>query len=230
MGETGHLSCPLHFYNMLVHLIANGKTREENVAVKNIWQKDNLVFLDLYFYRTKRSQVIDSVYIKDFLDMSNEKFYASAELFIADYCDYLSRQGMEACSGDAGKQDSDFKLLAPIKDNLIILTFMAKCTDKFNQIKNQALRDYIMHRLPQTQILSDQYISSYLKALTPNEQDFLAAVKKLNTQTPEDVEDLIREALKISASDGIISYTERLYLAEIIQTLREYGIEPDIEF
>lgn len=51
MGETGHLSCPLHFYNMLVHLIANGKTREENVAVKNIWQKDNLVFLDLYFYR-----------------------------------------------------------------------------------------------------------------------------------------------------------------------------------
>ena len=85
MGETGHLSCPLHFYNMLVHLIANGKTREENVAVKNIWQKDNLVFLDLYFYRIKRSQVIDSVYIKDFLDLSNEKFYASAELFIADY-------------------------------------------------------------------------------------------------------------------------------------------------
>ena len=66
MGETGHLSCPLHFYNMLVHLIANGKTREENVAVKNIWQKDNLVFLDLYFYRIKRSQVIDSVYHQRF--------------------------------------------------------------------------------------------------------------------------------------------------------------------
>lgn len=230
MNESKHLSCPLHFYNMLVHLTANGKVREENVAVKNIWQKDNLVFLDLYFYRTKRSQVIDSVYIRDFLDLSNEKFYASAELFIADYCNYLSCQGREDNNAENEKQEFDFKHLAPIKDNLIILTFMAKCTDKFNQIKNQAIRDYILRRLPQTRTLSDQYISSYLKSLTPDESDFLTAVNKLNAQTPEDVEDLLREALKISASDGIISYTERLYLAEIIQTLREYGIEPDIEF
>ena len=99
-----------------------------------------------------------------------------------------------------------------------------------NKIKNHVIRDYILRRLPQTKMLSDQYISSYLKGLSPDEADFLAAVDKLNTQSPEEVEDLIREALKISASDGFISYTERLYLAEIIQTLREYGIEPDIEF
>ncbi len=230
MNENSALSCPLHFYNMLVHLIAGRKIREENVAVKNIWQKDNLVFLDLYFYRTKRSQVIDSVYIKDFLDLSNEKFYASAELFITDYCNYLSHQGMTANQNKADVPAFDFKHLLPIKDNLIILTFLAKCTDKFNKIKNHVIRDYILRRLPQTKMLSDQYISSYLKGLSPDEADFLAAVDKLNTQSPEEVEDLIREALKISASDGFISYTERLYLAEIIQTLREYGIEPDIEF
>ena len=32
MNENSALSCPLHFYNMLVHLIAGRKIREENVA------------------------------------------------------------------------------------------------------------------------------------------------------------------------------------------------------
>jgi len=229
MNENNSLSCPLHFYNMLVHLISGGKIREENVAVKNIWQKDNLVFLDFYFYRNKKSQVIDSVYVKDLLDLSNEKFYASAELFIADYCEYLSRQGSEA-EVQSEPPAYDFKHLEAIKDNLIILTFIAKCTAKFNAIKNQVIRDYILHCLPKTQVLSEQYLSSYLAALTPDEKDFLQAVNNLKSQTPEDVEELIKEALKIAASDGIISYTERRCLAEIIQALREYGIEPDIEF
>ena len=107
---------------------------------------------------------------------------------------------------------------------------MAKCTADFNRIKNKAIRDYIFRSLPQTKALSDQYISSYLKDLNPNEDNFLTAVDNLKAKSPEEVEELIKEALKISASDGAVSYTERLWLAEIIQTLREYGIEPDIEF
>lgn len=83
MTEENGLSCPLRFYNMLVHLRTGSRPAEENVAVKNIWQKDNLVFMDLYFYRSKKSQVIDSVYVKDIFDLSTEKFYASPELFFA---------------------------------------------------------------------------------------------------------------------------------------------------
>ena len=48
MTEENGLSCPLRFYNMLVHLRTGSRPAEENVAVKNIWQKDNLVFMDLY--------------------------------------------------------------------------------------------------------------------------------------------------------------------------------------
>ena len=55
MTEENGLSCPLRFYNMLVHLRTGSRPAEENVAVKNIWQKDNLVFMDLYFYRSKKS-------------------------------------------------------------------------------------------------------------------------------------------------------------------------------
>ena len=72
MTEENGLSCPLRFYNMLVHLRTGSRPAEENVAVKNIWQKDNLVFMDLYFYRSKKSQVIDSVYVKDIFDLSTE--------------------------------------------------------------------------------------------------------------------------------------------------------------
>ena len=43
----------LKFYNMQVHMIKNNRIYEENVAVKNIWKKDNNIFLDLYFYRKK---------------------------------------------------------------------------------------------------------------------------------------------------------------------------------
>lgn len=230
MAEENGVSCPLHFYNMLVHLISGSKISEENVAVKNIWQKDNLVFLDLYFYRTKKSQVIDSVYIRDIMDMSNEKFYASVELFIRDYCEYISNQDCETESELPEAPSLDFKHLEAIKDNLVILTFMAKCTANFNKIKNKAIRDYINRCLPQSRALSDQYISSYLKDLNPDSDNFFNAVDNLKAKSPEEVEELVREALKISASDGAVSYTERLYLAEIIQALREYGIEPEIEF
>ena len=230
MTEENGLSCPLRFYNMLVHLRTGSRPAEANVAVKNICQKDNLVFIDLYFYRSKKSQVIDSVYVKDIFDLSTEKFYASPELFIRDYCAFVSSQGCETESELPETPQFDFKHLEPIKDNLIILTFMAKCTADFNRIKNKAIRDYIFRCLPQTKALSDQYISSYLKDLNPNEDNFLTAVDNLKAKSPEEVEELIKEALKISASDGAVSYTERLWLAEIIQTLREYGIEPDIEF
>ena len=118
MTEENGLSCPLRFYSMLVHLRTGSRQAEENVAVKNIWQKDNLVFMDLYFYRSKKSQVIDSVYVKDIFDLSTEKFYASPELFIRDYCAFVSSQGCETESELPETPQFDFKHLEPIKDTI----------------------------------------------------------------------------------------------------------------
>lgn len=220
----------MRFYNMLVHLTSPGhKVIEENVAVKNIWQKNSLVFMDLYFYRTKKSHIVDSVYLRDILDLSNEKFYASAKEFIKDYCSYTA----VAEKNDETKglvQNFDFRHLEKIKEDLIILTFIAKCTADFNTIKLASIRNYIHKKLPQTKTLSDQYLDNYMEELNPAENNFFMALETLKANTPEDVEDLIREALKISAADGAISYQERYYIAEIVQAMREYGIKPDIEF
>ncbi len=223
-------SRPMRFYNMLVHLTSPGrKVIEENVAVKNIWQKNSLVFLDLYFYRTKKSHIVDSVYLRDIMDMSNEKFYASAKEFIADYCAYTSTVEDNHHEAEPA-QIFDFRHLEKIKDNLIILTFIAKCTADFNQVKLASIRKYINKKLPQTKVLSEQYLNNYMEELNPAENDFFKAIEALKSQTPEEIEDLITEALKISSADGALSYQERYYIAEIVQALREYGIEPDIEF
>ena len=37
------------FYNMQVNLIKNGKIYAENVAIRNVWQKDSNTFFDIYF-------------------------------------------------------------------------------------------------------------------------------------------------------------------------------------
>ena len=120
--------------------------------------------------------------------------------------------------------------LEKIKDNLIILTFIAKCTADFNQVKLASIRKYINKKLPHTKTLSEQYLNNYMDVLKPDETSFFKAVDNLKSKTPEEVEEVIKEALKISAADGILSYQERYYIAEIVQALREYGIEPDIDF
>lgn len=220
----------MRFYNMLVHLTSPGhKVIEENVAVKNIWQKNSLVFLDLYFYRTKKSHIVDSVYLRDIADLTNEKVYSSAEDFIKDYCAYTAMVEEEEKKEDI-TQSFDFRHLEKIKDNLIILTFIAKCTADFNQVKLASIRKYINKKLPQTKALSEQYLNNYMEELKPTENNFFKAIESLKAQTPEEIENLITEALKISSADGALSYQERYYIAEIIQALREYGIEPDIEF
>lgn len=48
-------SCSLDFYNMLVHIVFKNRVSEENVAVKNAWEKNGTLFFDLYFYRAKRA-------------------------------------------------------------------------------------------------------------------------------------------------------------------------------
>ncbi len=214
------------FYNMLAHIVHQNKLVEENVAVKNVWKKNDIVFFDLYFYRKKKSQVIDSVYVHDLLDLTTEKYYRDAKAFLEDYS--LLKNKKE--NRQPEEHNADFRHLEEIRDDLIILTFMAKCNLNFTNVKTKAIHDFINAHKPKACVLSNQYITSYLKSLKPNEEDFYKALDNLKSKTPEEAEEIMQEAVKISISDGAIHYQERLYLAEILQTLREHGLEPNVEF
>ena len=223
--------CNLDFYNMLVHIVFKNRVSEENVAVKNAWEKNGTLFFDFYFYRAKKGKLIDAALVRDLYDLNTEKYYYSAQNFYQDFLQ--SRQIAQQKKQKPLKQTqviTDVKQLESIKDDLIILTFMAKCNSSFTEIKIKTIRNYITRLRPETKTLSEQYINAYLKDLNPDEDDFYLSLINIKTKTPEEATALATEAFKVSASDGAVMYNERIYLAELLQALREYGLEPDIGF
>lgn len=223
--------CNLDFYNMLVHIVFKNRVAEENVAVKNAWKKNGTLFFDLYFYRAKKGKLIDAALVRDLYDLNTEKYYYSAQNF---YQEFLQSRELAAEQSEKKLKASpvviDIKQLESIKDDLIILTFMAKCNSSFTDIKMKTIRNYITRLRPQTETLSEQYINTYLKGLNPDEDDFYLSLINIKSKTPEEATALAAEAFKVSASDGAIMYNERIYLAELLQALREYGLKPDIGF
>ena len=215
-------SCSLDFYNMLVHIVFKNRVSEENVAVKNAWEKNGTLFFDLYFYRAKKGKLYD---------LNTVKYYYSAQNF---YQDFLQSRRLGAEQSEEIKKPSpcgiDVKQLEAVRDDLIILIFLAKCNANFTDIKTRAIREYVTRVRPQSQALSEQYVNSYLKSLNPDEEDFYRSLNNLKAKTPEEAAALAVDAFKVSAADGAVLYNERLYLAELLQTLREYGLEPDVGF
>lgn len=223
--------CNLDFYNMLVHIVFKNRVAEENVAVKNAWEKNGTLFFDLYFYRAKKGKLIDAALVRDLYDLNTEKYYYSAQNF---YQEFLQSRELAAEQSEKKPKANpivvDVKQLESIKDDLIILTFMSKCNSSFTEIKIKTIRNYITRLRPETETLSEQYINAYLKDLNPDEDDFYLSLINIKSKTPEAATNLAKEAFKVSASDGAIMYNERIYLAELLQALREYGLEPDIGF
>lgn len=227
--------CRLTYYNMQARIVFKNRMSEENVAIKNAWEKNGNIFMDLYFYRAKKGKMIDGALIHDLLDLNTEKYYHSAKEFYKDFI--KNREKVEAQAEKKAEAESrletiviDIKQLEDIRDDLIILIFMAKCNSNFTDIKTKSIRDYITCVKPQSKTLSEQYISNYLKSLNPDEEDFYQALENLKNKTPEEASALAADVVKVSASDGAILYNERIYLAELLQALREHGLEPDVGF
>lgn len=217
----------LSFYNMIVHIVYQGNMIEENVAVKNIWEKDEHTFIDLYFYRTKKSQVINGLFIHDILDLNTEKSYGNVKELLFDYMEDKIDVIVE---GEDIRNYSlnDFKHIEEMRDEIVILTFLAKCNNIYTLIKENTIRSYIKKHEPSAENLSHQYLSSFLKSINPDEDDFYESLENIKSKTPERVCDLARTAVSIGVSDGRLEYNEKIYVAEILQKLREQGLEPDV--
>ncbi len=215
----------LKFYNLLVHLIDHNKIVEENLAVKNVWRNDANDLFNLYFYRTKKSIVIDGAFIKDILDLNTEKFYSNVESFLEDYF-YVDKESLENDKYNRPLQDN--KLMEKIGMDITILVFFARRYAEFGNIKMQAICNYIQSCEPRTANLSRQYMQSFLNSINPSVEEFYAALNLLERKTPEEATKLANESVKICLSDGQIHYSEKIYLAEMLQILREKGLEPEV--
>ena len=214
------------FYNMQVYLIKGDKLYAENVAIRNIWEKDDGIFLDLYVHRLKKSFVFDSVFIKEIIDLNNNVKYNSIEHFISDY----------RFSSDSDDTDytpsvkSENSILDRIRNDLIMLIFMADAwgLEGEGRIKDKIIYDYILNEVAAAQNFSKQFLANYVSKIQPESADFYEALKSIKSKSPKQAEKLLKEIIKICRVDGQMHYKERMYLADIIYTLRENGLKiPD---
>lgn len=216
----------LKFYNILAHINYKNRLLEETVAVKKIWLKDDSTFFDLYFYRNRKSYVIEKAFIHDLVDLTNEVYYDKVDKFIEDY---FSDQEIDLHPSLTAKpQIIEPKIFEAIETDLIILTFLANCAGDFSEIKERALEDYILSHQPPTSNLSSQYMHTYLSQVKPGVDDYYAALNKLSAKTPEQATEIVKGAFKVCLSDGQLHYQEKLYIAEMLQILREQGLEPEV--
>ena len=216
----------LRFYNMTASLVNQNKIYEENVAIKNLWEKDGGMFLDIYFYRTQKSYIIDSLYIHKVVDLVTEKVYASPAEFLKDYYDETAPL-TKATSKKVSLIDK--KIFSPLEVPIILMTFIAKSCDNFTLIKMRIIYNYILENIPDIKALSEQYVFTYLESLDTNETTFYNALSKIKDISAKKNDIIFKEVLKIAFADGQLHYLEKFYLAEYIQTLREQGIVLDVK-
>lgn len=212
------------FYNMEVSLIKNGRIYKEHVAIRNVWEKDRNIFLDLYFYRLQKSFIFDAVFVRDISDLNRDVYYNDIGKFTADF-QAAAKEGGLPQANIKGKSSNSSGILSAIADDIMLLLFISSVWKDKTEIKQKIIIDYIKENVSAASSLSERYLKEYLLSLKPKVNDFYFLLPKLKSKQPKEAEKLLKEAIKICSSDGYLHYNERMYLADIIQTLREYGLK-----
>ena len=209
------------FYNLIVSFIDSSGLEAENVALKKIWEQGGNIMVELYFYKNKSSRVVDGAFIKSVIDLSTEAEFFSAKSLLEEYIKIKQLHQKKE------KYAEQLKIFLDIRDDIIILLYVGKVIDYYSEIKKQTIINYIQKKY-ENQMLTSQFIEGHLQMINPNKEDFYNAVKNLSKKTPEEAEDLVKEVVKICLSDGFLRYKEKICIAEILQNLREQGVEPDV--
>lgn len=212
------------FYNMQVNLIKNGKIYAEKVAIKNIWEKEKNIFLDIYFHRLNKSFIFDAVFIHDIVDMSRDRYYKDIRAFARDFYNETSDDGT-AVQAVAPAPKKEKGPLAAIKNDIVLLLFMARALGGKEVVKDKIVCAYIMQADDAAKNLSEKYLNDYLSSLNPTVDDFYKALKNIKSKSPEQAQFLLKEIVKICLADGYLHYAEKMYLADIIQALRVEGLK-----
>lgn len=210
------------YFNMIIHLIRNNRLYEENVAIRNIWEKDKNIFVDIYFYSQKKSYVIDGAFIHDLLDLSNDRYYKNISKFLQEF------NSEDTTREETKEKIPDKKIFEKIYPDLVMLSFIAGTNKNYTVLKQNIIVEYAKENLATAETLSKQFIISYLQDIQADETAFFKALQQIVRKKPEDAVSLLEEMLKVALSDGQLQYTEKRYLAEVVQILREEGVTPNV--
>lgn len=231
-----------NFTRLKANILFNNTLREEPISIRNVWKKGANYYFDVLFYASKQTRVLDISYFHDIYDTKTRRYYKDMQLFIKDFeaakAEQDTRQALSTPDEplqqnrpwNEDKAASHYQYLNEIRNEAIILKFFAKLNPNLADVKQRVIIDYIKSAKPNTANFSRQYIEAFVATLPYDKDDFYDSLDKLEHTNEEHIEYLVHEAAKISAADGAIHYEEKRFLAELLQSLREHGLEPDIEF
>lgn len=219
------------FYNLQIDLVSNGQKTTEKAGVSSIVEKDDTAFFYIYIYRLDKSFVFEKHFISKIYDISHDKIYTDMDIFISDFkkATYEEASPLNTTEEEPVK-NKNFDFLAPIYSDVVILLFFAENDVDDNNLKLQVVNEYIQKKIPQAQNLSSLYINKCLNSLETSNNDFYQAIPKLFNKSKNDLSYFIKTLIKICLSDGRLHYTERLYLAEIMQMFREHNVDLPEDF
>lgn len=219
------------FSNLTANILFDNVLHEENIAIRNIWQKGDNCYFNVYFYSSGKTKVLDVHYIYDILDHDSGRYYKDINKFIEEYVKRSSSNTTrQPVLREGEKIEQNYFLLQKIAPEIMVLAFFARLSSSLYEVKLSVVTDFIRRSIPNGNALPSQYIEAYYKSLKIDEQAFYDALNQLDTQNVERMKELASDAAKISAADGVIHYQEKLFLAELLQHLRNFDIIPDFEF
>lgn len=218
------------FSNLTAHILFDNVLHEENIAIRNIWQKGDNCYFNVYFSSSGKTRVLDAHYIYDIFDHDSGRYYKDINLFIRDY---VQRSGEEKHLPPTPRQENkieqNYYLLREIAPEIVILAFFATLSLTLSDVKQRVVFDFVRRFLSSNADISSTYVEAYIKTLRLDEDAFYHALSQLNAKASERLKELASDAAKISAADGVIHYQEKLFLAELLQHLRTLNIVPDFE-
>ena len=207
---------------MSVDLINNGQIYTESIAIKNIWEKNGSLFLDIYFHRLKKSFVFDSAFISNLYDVSQDKGYDDLKKFADEFKKAAQEPANPPLKKSSVKEEGG--VLESLRTDIAMMMFVARCSHKQTMLKEKIILDYIRTKVKAAQKFSESYLRHFIYDISCTEDDFYNGLKQLKSKKPQEAEYLLREMIKICLSDGNFHYTERTYIADVFQALRQEGL------
>ena len=210
----------LKYNNMTVRLINKGRLFNKNVAIKNVFHKENDIYFELYFYKTNRLLILNSLNICDLLDLDSDRYYKSVKEFYDEY-----HQVDEDQIGNINLGTN--KLLSNLELDIVILMFLAKKCGECTKLKSNLIEEYIFSLIDFSNADRLRYVQGVLLEINPTIANYYNQLNKINSKTPQELYKLLECALKVCRSDGALIYNEKLYLSEFMQALRNEGVNID---
>lgn len=212
------------FYNLNINLLQNGELTTEKAAVRSIWEKDGIYYLELYIYRVQRSFVYEANFVQGIYNETTEKMYTDINKFVADYKGEVF-QPQEQRADLKSRIDNIRTILQPVWDEIMIMIFMARIDIDNHNLKEKVIYEYICRHAKGADSLSFPYVWRSLIDIKPETNDFYTALAHLKNRPQNIINDLYQTLQKICLSDGRLHYSERFYLAEMIQFFRLHNIK-----